>query len=146
MSKHEGIRKKTKQRTSTRHDDEDSQQELWYAWVHSSLTPQQQPALSTQLCSEANNLCQCYWLKYKLLCTNITSEVPITSAHSTIDQNGGLYVTEISFTSEPPCSQHKGRVLGANFTWCQPERGTNTLRQELKYLTQHKVKQSQVKD
>lgn len=36
-------------------------------------------------------------------CINITSEVPITPLHSTIDknQNGGLYVTEISFTSEP---------------------------------------------
>lgn len=41
MSKHyEGIA-----RTGMRQEEDDSQQELWYAWVHSSLTPQQQPAL-----------------------------------------------------------------------------------------------------
>lgn len=28
-------------RTSMRQDDDDLRQELWYAWVHSSLTPQQ---------------------------------------------------------------------------------------------------------
>lgn len=42
MSKHyEGI---CKDKSETSFFD-DSQQELWYAWVHSSLTPQQQPAL-----------------------------------------------------------------------------------------------------
>lgn len=42
--------------TSLRQDDHDLQQELWYAWVHSSLTPQHQPALYTQLCFKTNNV------------------------------------------------------------------------------------------
>lgn len=64
--------------------------------------------------------------------------MPTIPAHSTIDQNGGLYVTEISFTSEPLFTTH------GTGTGCQLH--TVPLRRKLKYLTQHKVKQSQVTD